>query len=217
MSSTNLSVLVIPPRVDGSRETPWAWVERRRVLLDGRCKANWRDRARRQTQSREANEARVAAEAHGTAIFPLQFLRVPSGVNLRLSLLVASKINYKVASCFSVRQDYRTGIYRQGVNTSSCLQGCPLFCSVFLFLYQVCIFFIANANPVVFVVILAAAVTAAQIGNDLIVHPTSGRPPPCPVCRSKGEEVCTRCKGAGRIAAWLLRSERSGDLWGDRG
>eukprot|EP00904_Undaria_pinnatifida_P012920 jgi/Undpi1/8759/HiC_scaffold_25.g11221.m1 len=56
-----------------------------------------------------------------------------------------------------------------------------------------------------------------KIGSDLIVHPTSGRPPPCPVCKSKGEEVCTRCKGAGRIAAWLLRSERSGDLSGDRG
>lgn len=47
-----------------------------------------------------------------------------------------------------------------------------------------------------------------QIGSELIVDPESGRPPPCPVCRSKGEEVCSRCNGVGRIAAWLFKSER---------
>lgn len=41
-----------------------------------------------------------------------------------------------------------------------------------------------------------------------MIDPESGRPPPCPVCRSKGEEVCSRCNGVGRIAAWLFKSER---------
>lgn len=92
--------------------------------------------------------------------------------------------------------------------------GMPFVSSCFVFFVLGLYFGLTNANLLVFVFVVAAA---AQIGNDLIVHPTSGRPPPCPVCKSKGEEVCTRCKGAGRIAAWLLRSERSGDLSGDRG
>ncbi|CAM9096171.1 unnamed protein product [Ascophyllum nodosum] len=56
-----------------------------------------------------------------------------------------------------------------------------------------------------------------KVGAELMIHPASGRPSPCPVCKSKGVEVCSRCKGAGRIAAWLFRGERAGGMSEDRG